>query len=196
MRALALLLVAPLLACSREGSPQRDSAVATSPAPSPPARVAPPEYAVGNHVFRLMVAGDACVLEHRGADAKTEKLTLDLHPPCHLLTWRQPPSPGGQGGGVSDGQAIGTTGDPMAWQYASAAGAITLAVIGDPVPESLRASSLYRLREQQGLSCGSSVQGVLLRGDQIQLSKKREHAGVFCAELGLEEKDFWTLAHP
>jgi hypothetical protein len=84
----------------------------------------------------------------------------------------------------------------MAWRYADAKGVVALAVIGDPVPETLRTSSLYKLRERQGLSCASSVQGVLLHVDRIQLSKKREHAGIFCAELGLDEKDFWMLAHP
>jgi hypothetical protein len=84
----------------------------------------------------------------------------------------------------------------MAWRYAGAKGVVVLAVIGDPVPEKLRASSLYRLREQQGMNCASSLQGILLYTNEIRLSKKREHAGVFCAELGLEEKDFWLLAHP
>jgi len=84
----------------------------------------------------------------------------------------------------------------MAWQYPSEGGIIALAVIGDPVPEELRQSSLYRLRTQQGASCASSVQAILLQVKQIRLSKKREHAGVFCAESGLEEQDFWIAAHP
>jgi hypothetical protein len=84
----------------------------------------------------------------------------------------------------------------MAWLYSRATGVIVLAVIGDPVPDQLRASDLYQLRERQGLHCTSSVQGILLSGSQTRLSSKRAHVGIVCAELGLEEKDFWMLAHP
>ena len=84
----------------------------------------------------------------------------------------------------------------MAWRYPGKPGVVVLAVIGDPLPENLRASSLARLREQQGMRCGASVQGILLRGETVELSKKREHVGVLCAELGLSKKDFWLLAHP
>ena len=84
----------------------------------------------------------------------------------------------------------------MAWRYPGKAGVVVLAVIGDPLPEHLRASSLARLREQQGMRCTASVQGLLLRAETVEPSKKREHVGVLCAELGLSEKDFWILAHP
>jgi hypothetical protein len=43
---------------------------------------------------------------------------------------------------------------------------------------------------------GASLQAVLLREGRIILSRKRAQAGVFCVETGLDEKDFWLLAHP
>jgi hypothetical protein len=197
MRHAALLAVALLVACYNAAPPQQEAATVPASTPAPPTYSGPsPEYTVKGHVLRLVVTGETCVVEHRSSGTGIGKLTLDLRPPCHLLTWRQLPPTTSQAAGVSDGLPIGTIGDPMAWQYASAEGVVALAVIGDPVPEKLRESSLYRLREQQGLSCASSVQAILLHVNQIQLSKKREHVGVFCAELGLEEKDFWILAHP
>jgi hypothetical protein len=153
-----------------------------------------PKYHVAGHVLRLVTNGEACVVEHHGGNAETVKLILNLHPPCYFLTWQRPPSRASHAG--KDGVPIGSVGDLIAWRYDGAKGAIALAVIGDPAPDTLRSSNLYRLREQQGMHCGSSVQGILLRASEIQLSTKREHAGLFCAELGLEEKDFWLLAHP
>jgi hypothetical protein len=32
--------------------------------------------------------------------------------------------------------------------------------------------------------------------EQKPAQKKREHVGALCLELGLDEKDFWLLAHP
>jgi hypothetical protein len=154
------------------------------------------EYAVGDHVLRLVVTSDSCTIEHRSAKSAMREVALDLRPPCYLLTWLQQPPQSNATADVSDGQPVGGTGDPMALRYASAGGVVTLAIIGDTIPQELREGSLYQLREQQGLRCAASVQAVLLDTDQIQLSKKRERIGVLCVELGLEERDFWLLAHP
>lgn len=168
--------------------------VRAQPATSAPdAAPAPTEYLVAGHTLRLVVEGDACVVEREGGAGAAIKLKLDLRPPCHLLTWRQPAARPADA--TSDGIPVGSVGAPMAWRYPGK-GAVVLAVIGDPLPENLRAGSLARLREQQGMRCAASVQGLLLRGETVALSKKREHVGVLCAELGLNEKDFWLLAHP
>lgn len=196
MRGAALLTAVLLVGCYDEHPTQQERTTVTASTSTPATDSASPEYKIGDHVLRLVVTDKACIVEHRSSGAGIGKLTLDLLPPCHLLTWRKSPAAPSHAISVSDGLPVGTVGDPMAWQYASAKGVIALAVIGDPLPESLRNSSLYSLRQQQGLSCTSSVQAVLLRVNQIQLSRKREHAGVFCTELGLDEKDFWMLAHP
>jgi hypothetical protein len=163
-------------------------------ASAPDTASAPTEYLVAGHGLRLVVEGDACVVEGERGTGAAIKLKLDLRPPCHLLTWRQLPArPADQ---TSDGVPVGSVGAPMVWRYPRAAGVMVLAVIGDPLPENLRASNLSRLREQQGMRCAASVQGILVRGETVELSKKREHVGVLCAELGLSEKDFWILAHP
>ncbi|MGH8548837.1 MAG: hypothetical protein ACRERU_09605 [Methylococcales bacterium] len=199
MRGAALLTIVLLVACHQNDDPRVQEAAAAFPLSAPaPASYSkpPPEYTVKGHVLRLVVTGEACVIEHRVNESEIGKLTLDLRPPCYLLTWRQIPANTKQEAGVSDGVPVGAIGDPMAWQYASAGGVVALAVIGDPFPEKLRLSNLYRLREQQGLTCAPSVQAILLHGNQIRLSKKREHVNVFCAELGLEERDFWMLSPP
>lgn len=153
-----------------------------------------PEYRVGKHKINLLTEEDSCLLIHSADGENFEKLKLDLRSPCYLLTWqRLPPVTHGQG--PSDGVAVGGVGDPLAWQYQSAKGAITLAVIGDPVPEKIRSGKAYESRLKQGYRCASSMQGVLLRGDKARLSKKREHVGVFCVESGVDEKDFWLLSH-
>jgi hypothetical protein len=182
----AAALLALLLITGSE--PVRAQLAGSAPDAAPPI-----EYLVAGHTLRLVVEGDACVVEREGGAGAAIKLKLDLRPPCHLLTWRQPPARPADA--TSDGVPLGSVGAPMAWRYPGKAVAV-LAVIGDPLPEKLRAGSLARLREQQGMRCAASVQGLLLRGETIALSKKREHVGVLCLELGLNEKDFWLLAHP
>jgi hypothetical protein len=190
----ALLALALLSAYGADSSEW--STVSASPAVAPLPSELSVEYIVRGHGVRLVVTDEACVVNHRVDDAELSKVTLNLRPPCHLLTWRRPPPTTSRVARPSDGLPVGRIGDPMAWLYPSAKGVVALAVIGDPVPEELRASNLYQLRERQGLHCASSVQGILLDLNQIRLSKKRADVGVFCAELGLEEKDFWILAHP
>jgi hypothetical protein len=193
----ALVAVAVLTACPTIETQRNGAASAQLLAPGTPAvATTAPEYTLAGHLLRLVVTDTGCVVEHRAPSAETRTLALGLRPPCHLLTWQRPPPTRDPASSTSAGAPIGTIGQPMAWQYADASGVIALAVIGDPVPDALRESSLYRLRAQQGLQCAASIQGILLRGGQVQLSKKREHVGVFCAELGLEEKDFWSIAHP
>lgn len=188
------LAVAVLLTAWSDAGPRRPLAATAAPGPS---RTPSPEYTAAGHALRLTTEGRACVVEHRTSGAEPGRITLDLRPPCHLLTWQRPPPAGARGAvGPSDGVPVGGVGEPMAWRYADAEGVTALAVIGDPMPDNLRASSLYRLREQQGLHCAASVQGILLQADGVQASRKRENVGVLCAELGLDELDFWTLAHP
>jgi hypothetical protein len=155
--------------------------------------VASDEVTVAGHTMRLVTASDTCLIEHRSDQARGRQLMLDLRPPCYLLIWPGTPPKSGSSG-VSDGQPVGRMGEPMAWRYPKANGVIALAVIGDPMPKDLRASRSYQLREGQGFRCASSIQGVLIQGGAVRVSRKREHVGVLCAEIGLEEKDFWILA--
>jgi hypothetical protein len=136
------------------------------------------------------------MVDHHAGSGERRTLVLALRPPCHLITWRQPAPRAATRGGVSDGRPVGAVGDAMAWRYPSARGVVVVAVIGDPVPDSMRGGKLYQQRLQQGLTCSASVQGILLHGKTVRLSAKREHVGVLCAESGLDEKDFWLLAHP
>lgn len=51
------------------------------------------------------------------------------------------------------------------------------------------------LGASQEMVCGQKAQGVLFRNDSVLLSKKVLTDGMFCKDYGLDEKDFWTLAH-
>ena len=200
LRLRAALAGAALLAVWPGGGPQ-GSLAATAPGafPAVPPSSAPaPEYTTAGHALRLVTTDGTCVVEHRGSGGEPGRITLDLRPPCYLLTWQRPPpsAEAHSAEGSSGGIPVGDVGEPMAWRYADMKGVTTLAVIGDPMPDNLRASNLYQLREQQGLHCGASMQAILLRTDSARASRKRENVGVFCAELGLDEKDFWMLAHP
>jgi len=170
-----------------------DLSKAASNAASPGSATVP-EYMVAGHILRLLTPEGACIIElDKPGTSQRSELRLDLRPPCYLLTWRHEPADTGLAAAEMEGTAVGQLGDPMAWRYPQA---LVVAVIGDPVPESLRSSASYKLRHDQGLHCASSIRGVLIGEEGVWLSKKREHVGIFCAELGLDEKEFWLLAHP
>lgn len=154
----------------------------------------PQAQMLAGYAIHLTVTDQTCVVEHRSDRGNAGKLTLSLRPPCYLLYWRLPPPV--RQHGFSNGSPIGGVGRPMAWRYDGANGATVIAVIGDPISASFQQDDVYRLRMQQGMQCAGSVQGILLRDDRIELSSKREQIGVLCAELGMDEKDFWLLAHP
>lgn len=187
-----------------ESAPIPEKAAATPYAGAPPLAsdagepsptLSTPEYSVAGHQIRLLVEEGGCWLTHRAAGKGLERLRFNLHPPCYLLTWQRPPPQRADAEGVSDGLPLGNIGDPIAWRYRSAKGVIAVAVIGDPIPDDIRSSSLYKSRQQQGYLCASSMQGILFLGNKVRLSKKRENVGLFCVESGVEEKDFWMFAH-
>lgn len=187
-----------------ESAPIPDKAAATPYAGAPPLTseagepspaLSTPEYSVAGHQIRVLVEEGGCWLTHRAVAKGLERLKFNLHPPCYLLTWQRPPPQRADAEGVSDGLPLGNIGDPIAWRYRSAKGVIAVAVIGDPIPDDIRSSSLYKSRQQQGYLCASSMQGILFLGNKVWLSKKRENVGLFCVESEVQEKDFWMLAH-
>lgn len=182
-----------LAACGRADSPpQERPALRAAPAPTPSPEAG--EYAVAGHNVRLVVEEDACFLGDQTEGGPPTKLKLDLGPPCYLLTWQQRPPRFGHPEGISDGVPVGDVGDVKAWRYGSAQGATTIAVIGDPVPESMR-SDRYLREQREGFRCAASVQGVLLLGPKVWLSKKHDRVGPICVEIGIDQKVFWMLAH-
>jgi hypothetical protein len=151
------------------------------------------DYSLEGRHIRLETGGAHCRIIDRTDAADAQALTLELAPPCHVLLWAElRPAPGhvAESGGV----AVGNAGEPVAWRYPSAGNATVIAVIGDPVPE-LRDSSSYRERTQHGYHCAGSMQGVLLRADGASVGRKHADVGVLCAEVSLDEKDYWILAH-
>jgi hypothetical protein len=147
-----------------------------------------PQYAAGDQNFRLSVTENSCAIEQAGA---ARRLVLDLRPPCYFAVWRDPP-PRIKASGPSP---VGGVGDPAAWRYGAKRNMTVVAVIGDPVPDRLCSDPVCRSRARANFHCGASLQAVLLREGRITLSRKRAQAGVFCVETGLDEKEFWLLAH-
>lgn len=164
-----------------------DSGTATQPASSG-------RYDVAGHWVSVLEDATSCWLLHTDERNSTQRLRLSLRPPCYLLTWQAHP-PRTSPDGVSDGEPVGKVGDPIAWRYRSAKGAIVIGVIGDDIPSEVRSSRYVRERAESGYRCAGSLQGVLLVGNKARVSKKREDAGVFCVEVQPDEKDFWMLAH-
>ena len=155
------------------------------------------QHVVAGHAVRLISnEGQPCQLQHKlvASQATPGIQDLMLRSPCYLLIWQtEPPA---KKTGHATGIPVGNLGSPIAWRYASAKNAVVLAVIGDPIPDSLLQSQLYRLREEQNMHCAGSVQGILIRADKISFSPVRRQVGVQCVEAGIDEKDFWLLAHP
>ncbi|WP_338845792.1 hypothetical protein V8J88_18955 [Massilia sp. W12] len=173
------------------------SAIAHAASPSEPVQAAVTEHQIAGYRIRLhSTDGQACQVEYHSPQAKGEArmLALDLQAPCRLLTWQGPPPR--KTGGPKSAQALGKRGEAQAWRYPDAGNVIALAVIGDAPDAALQNSSLYRLRQSQGMHCAGSLQGLLLYPAEIKTSAVQRQSGVFCLEIGLEEKNFWLLAHP
>lgn len=145
--------------------------------------------------FSLDVQDGQCSVSIIAPGNSVEQLRTELKPPCYLVRWLRPPPSGDRDQSVSDGRPIGAVGDLMAWRYGGEDGSIAIAVLGDPIPDRLKAGSLYKVRQQQGMNCVSSVQGIVISNNRSRLSTKRAQTGIYCAELGLEEKDFWLIGH-
>jgi hypothetical protein len=181
--------------------------------PAPPAErdaVQPPdadgaELGVGDHRVQLQVRAGGCRLASTTAGAAPQEIDLELRPPCFILPWNRHPARGGDSKASSDAVAVGEQGDPMAYRYPSAGNATAIAVIGDPVPDELWRNlpdTPEQLRaRKQTTHCASRLQGVVLTVEGARLSKswisKRGGAEprLLCTEGGLDEKDFWLLAH-
>ena len=178
---------------------------AASPAPTPaPSASAAPTTAtatlgVAGRTLSLSELGGRCAL-NVGAlvpGSEATRMALDLAAPCSVLTWRSAPATASAA--PSDGQPVGGVGDAMAWRYPSAKGVTVVVVIGDGIPAAWRENPYYPDHEKRGYRCASSAQAALLpleANAPVTLSRKQNEAGVFCAEIGMDEKNFWLFAHP
>lgn len=48
---------------------------------------------------------------------------------------------------------------------------------------------------KQGEVCGEAAQAVLRKNGEVRPTKAVRTGGVYCKELGVDEKDFWSFAH-
>lgn len=59
----------------------------------------------------------------------------------------------------------------------------------------LKTEDKVYLGASEDMVCGGQAQGILFRNDSVLISRKVLKGGMFCKDYGLDEKDFWTLAH-
>jgi len=148
------------------------------------------EAKLAGNKIEVVAEAQNCWLAFQPPGEETQAYRLDLVPPCHLLLWQRPPPPKSN---ASLGEPVGNVGDVMAWRYSRVQGSAVFAVIGDPVPESMR-DETYVERQRENFKCAGSLQGVVVESKRIRFTKKRSEIGILCAETGIEEKDFSIIA--
>jgi hypothetical protein len=191
---LGHVVAATLVALVVTPAGARDAGVAPARTPAAERVPAPAWYSVAGHTLKLEANDVGCWIVDRVKAGDERKYKLDLQPPCYLLIWRGRPP--GSAVKNADGVAVGDVGQPMAWRYKSAHGAVALAVIGDAAVPQPEPESLYQSRKRAGYHCAGSLQGVKLQGARVRLQKKAgEGLALYCDEIGIDEKDFWLIAH-
>jgi len=184
----------PVASGGRDGSRPDDAATRAVAEPTKTPPPAPETGALEGQTFRLDSAEGTCRLTVSGR-GEEKSLSLDLTPPCHFLIWQHPPPR--SAGGPSNGAPVGAVGDPVAWRYAGKRAVAVMAVIGDPMAEGLAKDPVWEQRVKAGFRCAGNVQGILVRkAGAVTTTKKRGSAGALCVEVGMDEKDYWLLAHP
>ena len=114
------------------------------------------------------------------------------------MTWQHPPPR--SAGGPSNGTPLGKVGAPVAWRYPpgrdTKRAIAVMAVIGDPMAEALAKDPVWKERVSVGFHCAGNVQGILVTAaGEVATTRKRSSAGALCVEVGMDEKDYWLLAH-
>jgi hypothetical protein len=122
------------------------------------------------YTFTIDAEGSACVLKYNGPP-KNGEMVLGPRPPCYFLRRDSP--------------------DPQSFPYQDRAIRATLIVMGSPINEETR----RRWNLPGDLVCGEEIQGVLIKKQQVALSKTVLKKGVWCKDKGTDEKDFWLFAH-
>ncbi|MCW8936025.1 MAG: hypothetical protein OQK98_15025 [Gammaproteobacteria bacterium] len=125
---------------------------------------------LNKHDFALYDASGKCILEY-SVNNEVVKTSLPLIAPCHF--------------------ARNTSSGILHYAYKDRGIKATLAVIGNPVSNEAR----KQWNLDSNIICGEKAVGVLITNDTIRLSKTLLEGGVMCASKGLDEKDFWSLAH-
>lgn len=69
---------------------------------------------------------------------------------------------------------------------------MVLIVAGNPVPDAMR----QRWNLRPGDVCGDHAQAVLGSGTDFRVSQAVHKDGLFCRDQGVDEKEFWSFAHP
>jgi hypothetical protein len=148
------------------------------------------EYELLGDRFRLETRADSCWVIHRSAGGnREERLSLDMQPPCYLLTWdRDLPRYDAQG--ASDGVAVGKKGSVRAYRYPGRSGSFAvIIVIGGPTKDE-------RAKTWKDHHCGGAARGLIWRANSLRLSKVEYDSYFNCVESGgPDEKDYWIMGH-
>lgn len=192
---------------ARTAAPPAESAAAAQK--SPPGPQASPgsifsdslatttgSYTVAGEGIELVTENNGCWLLHGDKTDASQRIDLELRPPCYLLTWQKHPSLKAAGAtGTNDGFALGDIGEPLARKYRIGGGTVLIVVIGNPFSSAQLADSHVRWHMEHGYRCASSARGVLLQGHNLSLSKERFESNLFCVEYELDHKQLWLLSH-
>jgi hypothetical protein len=182
----------PRPSAHEESGPALVAAESTSRDAADDAPPSPREFAVDGWRIRLVDDGALCKLDYASEKQERRRLTLDLSPPCYLPLWQSSLPRKAN----AERTPVGADGQPMAWRYHDKGGeTLALAVIGDPIPEMLRASERLKTAQREGYHCAGSAQGVLFRKDTVKTITKRNQVDIFCVEIPMEEASFWLTAH-
>lgn len=148
------------------------------------------EFVIESVTLSLAETGTGCVVNYQINSVHQRALLLNLEPPCNFATWTAEPLTNSSS--PTEGNPVGNAGGIVAWRYEN--GVVVVPIIGDPIPQQWQSQQLYKLRSNQGLTCGASLQGILMRSQELRVSSIRKHIGIFCIELGVSAKDAWLLA--
>jgi len=128
------------------------------------------ETAIAGYKLAIIEDDGKCELFYQG-EKGSGKLPLGPQPPCRFLT---------QAGGTLEFYA-----------YSDVKVKALLVIVGTPK----KPDPTIPVTMKKNYYCGDEIQGVLIRGDGVYITKLVMDAGLACTNLGLDEKFFWIFAH-
>ena len=125
---------------------------------------------IKDYKLTLSNINDVCVLSYSHFE-KRHAIFLDLTSPCYFIR---------------------TNDQELAFfAYEDVNVLASVIVIGNPISEQKR--SAWNL--DSDIICGEKGQGIIIKQSGLRVTKKVLDGGVMCPKMGLDEKDFWYLAH-
>jgi hypothetical protein len=131
----------------------------------------PKEYRAAAYTFSIDVDAGRCVLNFTGVQ-HSGRLTLAPEAPCEFVQT--------------------DAGELRSFRYDDVGIEAVLIVTGTQ----LTAADRQTWKVPDGVFCGKTAQGVLVRPEGVLVSKEVMRGGIVCATTGVDEKRFYQFAHP